>query len=137
MSLKERTGTRDLTYSRWHRPESIGRYLDRRTAATLDYIDLDAVEYCHGCRTPLALIETARDVGQADKPSTVTRRLADRSDLPAYVVLYTVVEDDISAFRVKRVAPLTDDGWLPMDPPTYALMLASLRAAHRCTKSAA
>lgn len=54
-------------------------------------IDLDGAlyaEYDDRDREPLALIETARDVGQKTKACTVTARLAQRSGLPAYVVLY-------------------------------------------------
>ena len=65
MSLKERYGKRDLTYSSWHRPESISRFLEKRYAYNLDFIDLDAIEYCHFCKEPLALIELAQDVGQS------------------------------------------------------------------------
>lgn len=80
MSHDERYGTRDLTFSRWH------RYAlpDRATA-----LDLDMYEYCRVCRTPLCLIETARDVGQAGKATIGMAELARSADVPAICVLYT------------------------------------------------
>lgn len=80
MSRDERYGQRDLTFSRWH------RYAlpDRVTA-----IDLDMIEYCQRCRMPLCLIETARDVGQESKSTTVMRELAQAANVVAVCVLYT------------------------------------------------
>lgn len=80
MSRDERYGTRDLTFSRWHRYA----LSDRVTA-----IDLDLMEYCRRCRMPLCLIETARDVGQDAKPTIVMERLAQASNVVAVCILYT------------------------------------------------
>jgi len=68
---EERFGTRDLTYSGWHRTDSTKRYIGREKAYELSYIDIDAVEYCRICCQPLLLIELARDVGQKHKNHTV------------------------------------------------------------------
>ena len=68
----ERYGTRDQAYSAWHRCQSTRRYVGIEQAARLSMIDLDGalfVEYDNGDREPLALIETARDVGQPVKPA--------------------------------------------------------------------
>lgn len=80
MSRDERFGTRDLTFSRWH------RYAlpDRVTA-----IDLDMIEYCQRCRMPLCLIETARDIGQDAKSTLVMSRLAQTANVVAVCILYT------------------------------------------------
>ena len=113
----ERHGTRDRTYSAWHRRPSIRRFVGIERAQLLAMIDLDAslfVEYDDQTKEPVALIETARDVGQAFKAATVTARLAKRAGLPAYVVLYTPASNlnpsdqewqDISRFRVRRLWP--------------------------------
>lgn len=74
MSRQERTGLRDLSFSRWHRS------LPNRCSA----LDIDLVEYCGICSAPLALIETTAGVGF--KPTTVLRALAARAGLPAYLV---------------------------------------------------
>ena len=70
MPHEEVTGTRDRTYSAWHRRMSTRRYVGIEAAQTLGMIDLDAslyVEYDDSTKEPLALIETARDVGQEFK----------------------------------------------------------------------
>jgi hypothetical protein len=63
------------------------RYVGIERAQLLHMIDLDGalfVEYDGGTKKPLALIETARDVGQAYKCATVTANLARRARLPCY-----------------------------------------------------
>ncbi len=102
MSRHERYGTRDLTFSRWHRTLS--------NDATC--IDLDFCEYCNHCKKPLALIETARDVGQAFKPTTILRELAKQADIPAWLILYTIREDSphgIGSCKIKSVWPNSSD----------------------------
>lgn len=81
MSRYERHGSRSLVFSKWHR-----LFL----ADDEPMIDLDGVEYCATCREPLVLIEVARDVGQSWKPTTVMERLARRSNIAAWCLLYTV-----------------------------------------------
>ncbi len=122
MSRHERYGTRDLAYSAWHRT------LDDE----LTYIDVDACEYCSRCRQPLALIETARDVGQSFKATSVLRALATLCGLPAFLVLYEVGESaDVSQFRVRTVAP-RQGHWKVLSPDQYANGLRALRQHHSC-----
>ena len=143
MSRHERYGTRSLVYSKWHR-----FFLGDREPM----IDLDAVEYCNqrGCNVPLVLVETARDVGQQVKPTTVLKRLAERSATLAICVLYKpskwVVDDasgcgceprdinpdcdhGIESLRVKRVWP-DQTGWKKMAPEEYREYLRSIRVEH-------
>ena len=126
MARTERLGVRDLTYSRWHRlTEPSGQN-------TLTYIDLDAVEYCCRCREPLALLETARDVGQAFKPTTVLCALAERARVPAYLVFYKADKDgNIIGFRMRQVYPREGE-WRMLTPDAYAAFLVSLRDEHVC-----
>jgi len=73
-----------------HRRHSTRRFVGIERAQLLSMIDLDAalyVEYDDSSKEPLALIETARDVGQGYKAATVTRNLAKRAGLPCYCVL--------------------------------------------------
>lgn len=130
MSRHERYGSRSLTYSRWHRalPDHV------------TMIDVDGLEYCRRCRAPLAVVETARDVGQAVKPAIVLRSLAKAAGIPAYVFLYTVDEaaelrEDwpaaITSFRVKRVHPNETD-YQRFDPDEVAKRLAALHEQHHC-----
>ena len=97
MSLQERYGTRDLTFSKWHRPPNLPDFCSA--------IDIDFLEYCSVCGKPLALIETARDVGQPYKPTTVLKRLSVVSGIPAYLILYKIELAVIGNCRVKRVWP--------------------------------
>lgn len=141
MSLEERFHTRDLTYSIWHRPRSIERFVDHSTAVTLGMIDLDGIiytEYDNGTKEPIALIEFARDKG-VDKAATVLKRLAMRCvpQLPAFVVLYTPSTgrnpadpsyQDIAMFRVRRVCPEPETKYFVYTPRLWALQLASLRS---------
>ena len=123
MSRDERYGTRDLTFSRWH------RYAlpDRVTA-----IDLDMIEYCQRCRMPLCLIETARDVGQPGKSTIVMSELARAANVVAICVLYTPdgtvcrcerrsrdtqCSHGIGQVRFRRVYPLDEpfEIWQPFE----------------------
>jgi len=143
MSEKERYGTRDLTYSDWHRTHSTKRFLGARQAFRLGAIDIDDCEYDRETNEPLALIEVARDVGQSYKPAHVMARLAQRAGLPAWVALFArepcalmavpcvmcggsgqVQKFDISGFRV---APAHRQEWQHMDPAVYARWLLSMR----------
>lgn len=139
MTQEERFGTRDRSYSAWHRRQSTRRFVGIEDAQLLAMIDLDAslyVEYDDGDKEPLALIETARDVGQAYKPATVTLRLAQRACLPCYVVLYSLSDlpnpadpqwMDIDSFRVRRLNPPSPCGWQIVTPEKWALHLRRMR----------
>ena len=131
--------TRDRHYSAWHRRLSTGRFIGIEKAQLLAMIDLDAslyVEYDDGTKEPLALIETAQDVGQPHKTATVTLNLAKRADLPCYVVLYKLSKDknpfddkwrDIESFRVKRLYPKYEKEWNIITPDKWANNLIKLR----------
>ena len=135
LTLHERWGTRDLTYSRWHRPDSISRYIPYDDAGRLDMIDLDAIEVCHDCRQPLMLLELARDVGQPFKATTILRELALRSQVPAALCFYTVDgSNDIARFRLRSVEPPRADEHIAT-PAQYARWLLSLRTRHCCHSS--
>jgi hypothetical protein len=75
VSNYERSCTRDLTFSLWHRTLP-GHY----TA-----IDVDFLEYCGACSEPLALLETTAD-RRRPKPTAILGLLATRSRLPAYLI---------------------------------------------------
>lgn len=137
---EERYGTRDRSYSAWHRRHSTRRFIGIDQAQLLAMIDLDAalyVEYDSGSKEPLALIETARDVGQPYKSATVTKRLAKRAGIPGYCVLYTCAEVpnpadphwcDIKGFRVRRLWPSPERGWRKLGPQEWASALLKIRA---------
>jgi hypothetical protein len=134
----ERYDTRDRAYGVWHRARSIGRYLSTNEAESLTMADLDSVlftEYDHGGKTPLALVEVARDIGQ-EKPTGVLQQLARLADVPAYVALYTPSTisnptapnwDDIKSFRIKRLWPRPEPSWRILSPGEWARALVQIR----------
>jgi hypothetical protein len=137
---EERFGQRDISYSAWHRTASLRRYLGEDLAATLKCCDLDHsiwIEHADGTKEPILLIETAMDVGQDWKATTVLRQLAKRANLPAYCVLYSrsnasnegdVRFADIDSFRVRRVWPDPDSDWTELSPQQWAERLLIIRA---------
>ena len=144
MSRYERHGTRSLVYSKWHR-----FYMDHAEPM----IDLDAIEYCgmRGCSKPLVLIETAVDIGQLNKPTTVLRRLSEESGVLALCVLYRIAEGadrmsgcscqpgalvdgcrhGIDRFRVRKVGPgSVVSTWKILTPEEYRDRLLRVRMDH-------
>lgn len=134
MTQEERYGTRDLTYSAWHRQHSTKRFLGLERANLLHMIDGDAIEYDANSKRPLAIFETARNIGQF-KSTTVTANIGRLAGIRAYVTLYTLADEpnpanekfqDIASFRVRRLVPSSTD-WRTMTPQEYANFLESLR----------
>lgn len=122
MSLKERYGTRDLTYSTWH----------RTLPNHISYIDIDCCEYCNFCKAPLALIETAIDVGQAFKATTIMKRLAVKMGIEAWIVLYKLDGDKkIAAFNVKQIHPEYTQ-FIKMDVQSWGKKLIDLHDHCSC-----
>ena len=136
---EEKYGTRDRSYSAWHRRNSTRRFIGIENAQLLAMIDLDAslyVEYDDGTKEPLALIETAQDVGQKYKTATVTKKLAMRARLTCFVVLYTLSNNpnpadkrwkDVSKFRVKCLYPKNQHEWEELTPQEWTEKLLKVR----------
>ena len=141
MPQQEQTYHRDKDYSMWHRIPSVSRYVTLHEARQLTMMDLDIilwVEAQHGTNRPVALLETARDVGQATKTCTITAHLAKMASIPAFCVLYRLGEEpapadpkvickDITAFRVRQIAPQETWAWTSYSPAEYAYFLLALR----------
>ena len=145
MSRYERYGTRSLVYSHWHR-----FYMGDDEPM----IDLDGIEYCSRkeCREALVLVETALDVGQGFKATSVLERLSQQSGVMAICVLYRsttptpnevcgcregLVNPDcdhgIDRFRVRRVWPDPTPFGL-MTPEQYRDRIREIRMAHLAMK---
>lgn len=135
MSADERWGSRDLTFSTWHRYA-----LPARATA----IDLDLIEYCQRCRMPLCLIESARDVGQASKATIVLRELAQIANVVAICLLWTPdgttcqckrshtapgCAHGIASFRMRRIHPI-DEPFESYQPAQVAAWLVHLHDNH-------
>jgi hypothetical protein len=82
MTKRELTGRRDLAYSHWHR----GHWGDGPGPGST-YQDVDGLEYCHSCGTPLLLKETAHASGDRLKSHKGLLGLAKKTgDVPAVLV---------------------------------------------------
>jgi hypothetical protein len=102
-------------YSEWHRKfEGIAM------------IDVDSVECCQVCYEPLAIIEVAMDKGQ-NKAYTLVKKIADKMQLPGFVVLYTAEQDEITQFRIKRVSPQVSKTYRIAEPELWLSYLKSLQ----------
>lgn len=138
MSQEEVYGSRDRTYSAWHRRKSTARYVTLDKAQLLAMIDVDCapwVEYDDQDKHPVALIETAIDVGQSHKNNSVTKNLAAMAKIPGLLVLYTPSDKpnpadpgcpDIDRFRVRLIWPKLSD-WTVVTPEKYCDFLLQLR----------
>ena len=119
----EKTDERDRSYSRWHR-QFTGEYR---------FIDIDHVEYCPYCNEPLALIETAVDVGQTYKCADITTLIAKRLGAFSLIVLYKLDSDNkIEMFRVKYTNPI-GNGFKCYTPEKYLRLLKRLHDLHNKT----
>jgi hypothetical protein len=143
---KEKYGKRDLSYSEWHRPESIKRFIGDVAAKKLSKIDADVcvyVEYADNIKVPLVLIEAAMDVCQDYKCATVTKNLADRANIPAFVLLYKLSKEkknphsdhgcyDVESLRFKSIGKVSPTGkadieWRKATPKQWAETLLKVR----------
>jgi hypothetical protein len=121
----EKFGTRDLSYNHWHRElirEGFGM------------IDIDSVQMCTFCQEPLALIETAADVGQSlsSKKAFGTAKLARRANLPAYVILYKPNTDNTSIVGVKilQIVPERKYFSIGTTPEEWRMFLLQMHLDH-------
>lgn len=110
----------DLRYSDWHRT------LD----PLLGMIDLDAVECCRRCWSPVALIELAGWGTAGPKPVTTLVRLARAAGLPAFTVRHEFPTPIPIRLSVRRHG--TDEPAVVLTPAEYERWLLDLRADHDC-----
>jgi len=115
--FEELTGTRDLTFSRWHR--SLPR--------DCTWIDIDSCHYCHYCRSPLALFELVRSADEDSltescrrKTASITECIGLRLKIPVFKIAYTgtplqcaavmrVGHPDVSIMRPNELARFIDE----------------------------
>src|SRR5690554_307886 len=116
-------------------------------------VDIDGLESCSRppCRTPLLLVETARDVGQDIKPASALVGLAAKADVPAVILLWTPSEmwrpepphcecqerrrkvpgcdHGVAGFRARHIYPQPTK-WKRCTPEQIAAWIDSLHRAH-------
>lgn len=125
MSLNERTGVRDLMLNMWHRPPN----LPRDWAA----FDIDLAPVCPTCSNTLMLYEGGCGYHSRDKATRFTGALARQADVPAYLVLYDVVDGRISeTIRVGRIEGTSRTRVQPYSLDALARLEGRIRAEHRC-----
>tara|TARA_B100002019_G_scaffold238248_1_gene213314 strand:- start:11684 stop:12076 length:393 start_codon:yes stop_codon:yes gene_type:complete len=95
-------------YSDWHRKYD-----------GISYIDIDSVECCTDCYEPLAIIETCYDKDQKYKATTLSKIIAERLNIPCFLVFYKELTPSSLTFRVKRIRSsneefrrLSEDQWV-------------------------
>lgn len=116
----ERLHPPDIRYSDWH----------RRLSPALGMIDLDAVECCSRCWSPVALIELA-GWGTGPKPVTTLVELARRSGLPAFTVRHEFPEPVPIRLSVRDHATGQS---VVLGPAEYEKFLIDLRNGHVCPR---
>lgn len=121
MTLYERTGTRDLTFSRWH----------RTLRPDLHWIDVDHVAYCARCKRILYIAEICFDNGQY-KATTVTRKLANGLGVPGLLIRYRKDDaDELKEFVITKIAP-TFSAPVTVAPPALAEWFERQHDDHVC-----
>lgn len=70
-------------YSEWHR---------NIEDSSLGYIDLDCIEFHKKCGCILFIAETCYWKGQTYKNTTLTRKMAKKLEVPAYLIFYMPVK---------------------------------------------
>ncbi len=135
---KEIYGERDLSFSAWHRRDSIKRFIDKKDAEKLSMIDLDSavfIEWEDQFKEPIAIIEAARDNGQY-KHAWIIKRLAQKADIYGILLLYKLSKNknpvdtryyDIDGFKIKILHPKVDNDFIYYTPLEWAKSLVELR----------
>jgi len=135
---EEMYGTRDLSFSAWHRRDSIKRFINYKDAEKLSMIDLDSgcwIEYENNFQEPIAIMEVAKDVGK-DKCARIVQRLAEKADIYGLRLLYKLSKEqnpidktvfDILQFKVKILYPKQDTDEKIFTPKQWAESLVKMR----------
>ena len=96
------SGVKFSGYSSWHRNQH----------NLLHFSDIDQCSSCNSCLKPLFLAETVFNNGQAfHKPHKVTKQLADMAGIPAFIVWYKLIEDQMAYVHIKKIAPDYKNGY--------------------------
>ncbi|MCB9926417.1 MAG: hypothetical protein H6822_29995 [Planctomycetaceae bacterium] len=126
MPLEEITGTRDLTFSRWH----------RSLPADCSWIDIDCCHYCQYCNSLLALFELVRCPDETDlaescrrKIAAITERVGRRLEIPVFKIAYT--GEPLQAAAVMRV---NESKVLVMQPSELARFINQLHDCEFCRR---
>ena len=110
---------------------SNGKYSDwHRKYDGSAYIDVDSVECCQYCYEPLAIIETCYDKGQEWKATTLSKIIAERLNIPCFLVFYKELTPSSLTFRIKRIKSRKTEFRL-MSEDEWVIILRSLHDHHK------
>ncbi len=110
---------------------SNGKYSDwHRKYDGIAYIDVDSVECCMYCYEPLAIIETCYDKGQEWKATTLSKIIAERLNIPCFLVFYKELTPTSLTFRIKRIKGSKTEFRL-MSADQWVIILRSLQEHHK------
>jgi len=110
---------------------SNGKYSDwHRKYDGISYIDIDSVECCIHCYEPLAIIETCYDKGQEWKATTLSKIIAERLNIPCFLVFYKELTPSSLTFRIKRIKSRKTEFRL-MSEDEWVIILRSLHDHHK------
>ena len=113
---------------------SNGLYSDfHRKYDGIAYTDVDSVECCQYCYEPLAIIETCYDKGQPWKATTLSKIIAERLNIPCWLVFYKELNASSLTFRIKRIKS-SQTQFQIMSEDQWVIILRSLHNnhAHKC-----
>ena len=110
---------------------SNGNYNDwHRKYEGIAMIDIDSVECCMYCYEPLAIIETCYDKGQEWKATTLSKIIAERLNIPCFLVFYKELTPSSLTFRIKRIKSRKTEFRL-MSEDEWVIILRSLHDHHK------
>ncbi len=110
---------------------SNGKYSDwHRKYDGIAYIDVDSVECCAYSYEPLAIIETCYDKGQEWKATTLSKIIAERLNIPCFLVFYKELTSSSLTFRIKRIKRSKTEFRL-MSEDQWVKILRSLHDHHK------
>jgi hypothetical protein len=107
------------SYNDWHRKYD-----------GIAMIDVDSVECCQYCYEPLAIIETCYDKGQKFKATTLSKIIAERLNIPCFLVFYKESTPGSLTFRIKRITGSKTEFRL-MNEDQWVKILRSLHDHHK------
>ena len=93
-------------------------------------IDIDSVECCAYCYEPLAIIETCYDKDQKYKATTLSKIIAERLNIPCFLVFYKELTASSLVFRIKRIRSSKTE-FRVMSEDQWVKILRSLHDHHK------
>ena len=117
--------------ARWTYAFSNGVYNDfHRKYDDIAMIDIDSIECCPKCYSPLAIIETCFDKGQKYKATTLSKIVASRLNIPCFLVFYKNLTPGSLTFRIKRIRA-SETPFNIMSEAEWVSILLDLQSNHK------